>query len=105
MLLGDINIDLLGNNDQTGKSNIARTMPIYREVLEDNGMVVQNKKTTWFRGTQKALLDHIATNIPSHVSNIDTELMGTSDYLMVSFDLKTKENTENPKYQYSQNWK
>ena len=24
---------------------------------------------------------------------------------MVSFDLKTKENTENPKCHYSQNWK
>ena len=25
--------------------------------------------------------------------------------MLVSFDLKTKENTENPKYHYSQNWK
>ena len=55
-LLGDINIDMLENNNQIDKSNIARTMPIYKEILEDNGMSVQNKKPTWFRGNQKLFL-------------------------------------------------
>ena len=73
--------------------------------MEDNGMAVQNKKFTWFTGYQKALLDHVTTNHPNHVSNINTEYMGKSDHLMVSFDLKTKENTENSKYHDSQIWK
>ena len=105
MLLGDVNIDTLENNDQIDKSHIARTMQIYRGILEDNGMAVQNKKTTWFKKNQKALLNHIGTNLLNHVSNIDTEHMGTSDHLMVCFDLKTKGNTEYPKFHYSQNWK
>ena len=105
MILGDINIDMLEENDQEDKSHIARTMPIYREILEENGMSILNKKPTWYKKKQKALLDHISTNRPTHVSNIKTEPVGTSDHMLVSFDLKTKENTENPKYHYSQNWK
>ena len=80
-------------------------MPKYREILKDNGMAVQNKKTTWFRENNKALLDNSTTNVPNHVSNINTESMGTSDHLMMSLDLKTKENTKNHKYHYSQKWK
>ena len=59
-------------------------MPIFREILEDNGMSFLNKKPSWVRGNQKTLLDHISTNLPTHVSNIDTKPMGTSDHLMVS---------------------
>ena len=33
MILGDTNIDRLEDNDQEDKSHIARTMPIYREIL------------------------------------------------------------------------
>ena len=58
-----------------------------------------------FRGNKKSLLDHITTNSPTHVSNINTEPMGTSDHHMVTFDLKMKEYTENPKFHYSQYWK
>ena len=105
MILGDTNIDMLESNDQIYRTNIARTMPIYREILEDNGLSVQNKKKTWFRVNKKVLLDHITTNVPMHVSNINTEPMGKSDHHMVSFDLKTKENTDNPKFHYSQYWK
>ena len=43
MILGDTNIDMLEENDQEDKSHIARTMPIYREILEENGMSIQNK--------------------------------------------------------------
>ena len=53
MILGDTNIDMLEDNDQEDKSHIARTMPIYREILEENGMSIQNKKPTWFRKKQK----------------------------------------------------
>ena len=43
MILGDINIDMLKSNNHFDRTNIARTMPIYREILEDNGMSVLNK--------------------------------------------------------------
>ena len=104
MMLGDINIDMLEQCDQVDCSNISRTMPIYKEIFDDNGLSLLNKKPTWFRGKQKALLYHIRTNIPTHVSNIDIEPIGKSDNHMVSFDLK-KENIENPKYHDSQNWR
>ena len=49
MILGDINIDMLETNDQSHRGNIARTMPIYREILEENSLSVKNEKTTWFK--------------------------------------------------------
>ena len=54
---------------------------------------------------QKARLVHIAKNLPNHILKINIEQMGKSDHYMVSFNLKMKENTENPKYHYFQNWK
>ena len=46
--------------------------PIYREILEEHGIYVMNKKPTWFRGNRKSLINHIATNAHQHIDNITT---------------------------------
>ena len=55
IVTGDTNIDMLEDKDQISLSQICQTMPIYREMLEENGMIVMNKKPTWFRGNKRAL--------------------------------------------------
>ena len=54
MILGDTNIDMLESNDQIDRGNIARTMPIYREILENNGLSVQNKKNNMVQRKQES---------------------------------------------------
>ena len=54
IITGDTNIDMLEKHDQIATSRISRTMPIYREILEEHGMYVMNKKPTWFRGNKKS---------------------------------------------------
>ena len=43
IITGDTNIDMLEEKDQISASRICRTMPIYRDILEENGMHVMNK--------------------------------------------------------------
>ena len=44
MILSDINIDMFVECDQIAVSRRCRTMPIYREILEEYGLCVMNKK-------------------------------------------------------------
>ena len=60
---------MLDEKDQIAASRICRTMPIYIEILEENGMHVMNKKITWFRAGKKSLIDHIATNSHQHIKS------------------------------------
>ena len=53
IITGDINIDMLEDRDQITDSRTCRTMQIYREILEEHGMHVMNKKPTWLRGKRK----------------------------------------------------
>ena len=39
-ITGDFNIDMLEERDQIGTSRTCRTMPIYREILQENGLCV-----------------------------------------------------------------
>ena len=96
---------MLEDRDQIAASRTCRTMPIYREILEEHGMYVMNKKPTWFRGNRKSLIDHIATNAHQHIDNITTIPPGISDHGMVIFNLRTSEITDNPKFHLSQNMK
>ena len=77
IITGDTNIDMLEEKDQVSASRICRTMPIYRDILEENGMYVMNKKPTWFRGNKKSLIDHIATNklITSSPPHVEYQIM------------------------------
>ena len=96
---------MLEKGDQMGASRTCRTMPIYREILEEYGLCIMNKKPIWFRGNKKSLIDHIATNAHHHIDNITTTPPGISDHGMVIFNLRTSEITDNPKYHLSQNMK
>ena len=80
-------------------------MPIYRDILEEYGMHVLNKKPTWFRGNKKSFIDHVATNTHQHIDNIITTPAGISDHGMVIFNLRMSEITDNPKFHLSQNMK
>ena len=44
---------MLDEKDQIAASNICVTMPLYREILEENGMYVMNKKPTWSKNNKK----------------------------------------------------
>ena len=61
---------MLKEHDQIGISRTYQTMPIYREILEEYGLCVMNKKPTWFRGDKKSLIDHITTNAHQNIDNI-----------------------------------
>ena len=54
IITGDTNIDMLEERDQIATSRICRTMPIYRDILEEHGMHVMNKNPTLFRGNKKS---------------------------------------------------
>ena len=47
-------MDMLEELDQIGISKTCRTMPTYKEILEEYGLCVMNKKPTWFRGEKIA---------------------------------------------------
>ena len=79
---------MLEDKDQIAASRICRTMPIYRDILDEYGMHVMNKKPTWFRGDKKSLIDHVATNTHQHIDNITTTPAGISDHGMVIFNLR-----------------
>ena len=95
---------MLEELDQIGISRTCCTMPIYREILEEYGLCVINKKPTWFRVDKKSLIDPISTNAHQNIDNIITTPPGISDRGMVIFNLRTTEITENPKYHFTQNW-
>ena len=44
--MGDINIDTSEDVDQTLISRTAKTLPIYQDIMEDNGLVILNKEKT-----------------------------------------------------------
>ena len=80
-------------------------MLILREILEEFGLFVMNKKPTGFRGEKKSLIDHISTNAHQNIDNFTTTQTRISDHGMVIFNLRTTEITDSPKYHLSQNWK
>ena len=46
IIMGDINIDMSEDVDQALISRTAKTLPIYQEIMEDNGLVILNKEKT-----------------------------------------------------------
>ena len=54
LITGDINIDMLDSRDPISISRTCRTMPIYRQNLEDVGLCIMNKKPTWFKMIKRA---------------------------------------------------
>ena len=95
---------MLADCDQISISRTRRTMPIYRDILEEYGLCIMNKKPTWFRGDKKSLIDHLSTNLHQNINNITTTLPGISDHGMVIFNLRTTEITDNPEYHLTQIW-
>ena len=66
--------------------------------MEDYSLCLMNKKPTWFRNNKKSLIDHATTNMHPYIDNINTTYSGISDHSMVSFNLRTAENIDNPRY-------
>ena len=44
--MGDINIDMSEDVDQALISRTTQTLPIYQEIMEENGLVILNKDKT-----------------------------------------------------------
>ena len=60
IILGHINIDMSEDNDQALISRTTKTLPIYQEIMEDNGLVILNKEKTRYAKREKAsLIDHV----------------------------------------------
>ena len=62
----DINIDMLENHDQISISRTCRLMPIYREIKEDYGLCVMNKKTNMVLKGQKQPYWQYNQSSPKH---------------------------------------
>ena len=64
ILMGDINIDMSEDFDQALISRTTQLLPIYQEILEENGRVILNKdKTRYAKSKKPSLIDHITTNM------------------------------------------
>ena len=72
--------------------------------MEDYGLRFMNKTPTWYRGNQKSLIDHVATNMHTHIEIISTYHAGVSDHCIVNFNHRTAKNVILPNYHLTQNF-
>ena len=85
-IMGDMTLHMLESRDQISLSRNCQTMPLYKKLMEDYGLCLKNKKRTWIRGNLKSLIDHITTNMHTHIYDITTSHSGISNHSMVSFN-------------------
>ena len=55
ILMGDINIDMSEDVDQALISRTTQTLPIYQELMDENGLVILNKDKTRYAKKGKAI--------------------------------------------------
>ena len=105
ILMGDINIDMSEDVDQALISRTTQTLPIYQEIMEENGLIILNKdKTRYAKNEKPSLIDHITTNMVNQIDNISTEKQPISDHCMVTFNLHSSEQIETAKFLFTQDW-
>ena len=105
ILMGDINIDMSEDVDQELISRTTQTLPIYQEIMEENGLVILNKdKTRYAKNEKPSLIDHITTNMVNQIDNISTDKQPISDHCMVTFNLHSSEQIEAAKFLFTQDW-
>ena len=103
--MGDINIDMSEDVDQALINRTTQTLPIYQEIMEENGLVILNKeKTRYAKNEKPSLIDHISTNMVNQIDNISTDKQPISDHCMVSFNLHSLEQIEQAKFLFTQDW-
>ena len=98
-ILGDINIDASGHLDQVTIGKILQTLPIYQQIMSQQGLIILYKRKTRYNlNDVPTLIDHITMNLVNQIHNISKNHHAISDHCMVFFNLHSTEQVESEKY-------
>ena len=70
------------------------------ETLIDCNLIIHNKNHTFFKGENKSTIDHIYSNCPGNIDDINTITTGFSDHSMISCNYSTIVNNTWPKFAF-----
>ena len=105
LIIGDVNIDKSVSRDQFLRPELKDLLPIYDDFLNESNLSILNKDHTRFESfCPSSLIDHIVTNLPSHVDQIMTSPSIISDHMVISCLLHSKELIQNEGYLYKMEW-
>ena len=105
VVCGDINIDLSENRDQLDRPELKVLYPLYQDFRDEEDFTVMNKELTRFQIHQKpSLIDHVLTNSPELIDNIETKPGIISDHKIVTCLVHSEELVENPRYRFKTDW-
>ena len=94
----DDNLNTLPNADFTGRGHIRDMIDHYESFLNDNNLVTMNEEATRYcSGTEPSCIDHITTNCPDKLFNINTVKSIFSDHCCLVGNFKNKNMSYKPK--------
>ena len=94
----DDNLNTLPNADFTGRGHIRDMIDHYESFLNDHNLVTMNEEATRFcSGTEPSCIDHITTNCPDKLFNINTVKSIFSDHCGLVGNFKNKNMSYKPK--------
>ena len=67
-------------------------------------MIVNNEPTRFQANCEPSFLDHVLTNKPEHVDNVQTKPTIISDHKLVSFEFHVNEIIDPPKFIFKTEW-
>ena len=106
VILHDSNIDISSNNNHNIQYNIKDLYDKYRDFLIDNDLTILNNKFTRYAPHQApSTLDHVVTNTPAFMGDVQTKHNIISDHCSLTVDFLSKTREYVPRFKFIRNWK
>ena len=94
----DDNLNSLPSADFVGRGYLKDMIDHYESFLNSNNLVTMNKEATRFcSGVEPSCIDHVTTNCPDKIYNINTVKSIFSDHCCIVFNYKNKQLVYKPK--------